>query len=103
MISKIFFLVFIYLFISSATGSYSRKTSSIVRQVDQSTRERVKSRFDTFGLWNIRGGAAVRHIENSGQFEEILDGSGDHLVVVDFSATWCMPCKMIAPVFGIYI
>ncbi|MDP4176778.1 MAG: thioredoxin [Bacillota bacterium] len=34
---------------------------------------------------------------NSSEFQsEVLNGSGTALV--DFSATWCRPCKMLAPI-----
>lgn len=29
-------------------------------------------------------------------FEEII--GGDTLTVIDFSATWCMPCRLLAPI-----
>ena len=29
-------------------------------------------------------------------FDEIINGEG--LTVVDFSATWCMPCRMLKPI-----
>ncbi len=37
-------------------------------------------------------------ILNNSNFAEKISGS-DKPVIVDFYADWCMPCKMVAPVF----
>ena len=43
--------------------------------------------------------AAVRDITSNDEFDEAIKSAGDSLVVVDYSTSWCGPCKIIAPKF----
>lgn len=42
---------------------------------------------------------AVADIDSEAKFDDAISGAGDKLVVVDYSTTWCGPCKVIAPKF----
>uniref|UniRef100_A0AC11AM90 Thioredoxin domain containing 8 n=2 Tax=Caprinae TaxID=9963 RepID=A0AC11AM90_SHEEP len=41
----------------------------------------------------------VQNIKDMDEFKAFLKAAGNKLVVVEFSARWCGPCKRIYPVF----
>ena len=42
---------------------------------------------------------AVVDIDGEAAFDQTIKSAGSSLVIVDYSTTWCGPCKVIAPKF----
>ncbi|EME28091.1 Thioredoxin F-type, chloroplastic [Galdieria sulphuraria] len=43
--------------------------------------------------------ATVTEIDSQDQLDQELEKAGSKLTIVDFSTTWCGPCKVVAPKF----
>jgi thioredoxin 1 len=41
----------------------------------------------------------VVEVSSTTEMDTVLRAAGDSLVVVDYSTTWCGPCKVIAPLY----
>jgi len=45
---------------------------------------------------------AVTEVDSEEAFDKVMNASGDKLVVLNCSATWCGPCKLFKPTYGLF-
>ena len=41
----------------------------------------------------------VKYLASLAEFEKALEDAADKIVVIDFTAKWCPPCRTIGPIF----
>lgn len=41
----------------------------------------------------------IVNIKNSDEFNKLIEDFSDRIVIIDFWAVWCGPCKIFAPIF----
>jgi thioredoxin 1 len=58
-----------------------------------------KQRYQKSSITTATALRAVADVGSEDAFDKVIKGAGDKLVVVDYSTTWCGPCKVIAPKF----
>jgi len=82
--SKTFLLAAVLAIVVSTSSAFSTGTAAFVARASRGSRTDLQ---------------AVVDVDNEKSFDKTIKNAGDSLVVIDYSTTWCGPCKVIAPRF----